>query len=470
MFRSLCIALLAFVAQIHPSLAQSFDCKKAATPAEHLICADAELQKLDSALNEKLRAALNAALAERERLLAEERHWVAERDKKCPTPKGELAASARDAATQCLRSEYEARIAAIETVLARQRSERGPDKALCQTFIDRYRAMLDAKPRDAKLKTQGPYELLTNAPTSGVVVGPKPDEIDDPKPAALEAWARRQTPSFKFSPKVVSAMNDFNPGLLTLSRAPGLPFYSAGSIGGTAHCLTETYFEVKDGVAQRAGELPWGENEAACGVDREFGTIDGRVVAFEIDGYGYQPLLRTTVSIMKWDRDFFNAPCHADFDYAPEFKLAGDDEMPEDQVKCESAACLALRQEAIALIEAIHRNPREARKAVFAKLSEPQHAQFSALEKLAPEPELGEPVKQDAENEPSSLLDTNPLLVPFVHRGEVYLASVGHRTIGWRTFPDWGVALAQRDKDKLKPAGWVGVSMEPGRLSKASVR
>ncbi len=470
MLRLLRIALLLLATSSAPSVAQSFDCKKAATPAERLICADVELQKLDSALAEKLRAALNASLAERERLLAEERGWVAGRDRKCPIGKGELAPQARDAALQCLRGEYGARIAAIDALSLRQKSERSADKALCQTFIDGYRAILDTISKDAKAKSQSPYELLTNSPASGVVAGPKPDEIEEPKPAALENWARRQKPPFKFSPKVLAAIGDLNPGLVTLSRAPGLPFYSAGSIGGTAQCLTETYFEVKDGVAQHAGDLPWGENDAACGVDRTFGTIDGRVVAFENDGYAFQPLLRATVSIMKWDKGFFDAPCQVDFDYEPMFALSGDDEMPEDQVKCESEACRALQQEVLALAEAIQRNPREARRAAIAKLTEAQRAQFSALAKLAPAPELSEPVKQDAENEPTILMDNNPLLVPFVHRGEVYLASVGHRTVGWRTYPDWSVALAQRDKDKLKPAGWIGVSMESGRLGKTSIR
>jgi uncharacterized protein YecT (DUF1311 family) len=468
MFRPFLLAPLLLASA--PALAQSFDCKKAAAPVERLICADSALQKLDSDLAEELRAALDRSLAEREKLLAEERQWVAERDKKCPVPKGELVPAAREATAQCLRGAYTARVAAVEALIAQEKAARAPEKALCQTFADRYRAALEALPKDKRAKEADPYGLLTKSPKSGVVEGPTPDEIAEPSPAALEKWARSQKPPFKLSPKVVAATHELNPGNLTLSRAPGLPFYSAGSIGGTAQCVTETYFEVRDGVAEHAGDLPWGDDGAGCGVSRTFGTVDGQVVAFETNGYAYQPLLAATVRIAKWERGFFDRPCEADFDYAPVFSLSGDDEMPEDQVKCDGVACLALRGEAIALVEAIQKSPQAARKAALGKLTEPQRAQFATLEKLAPAPDLGDPLQQDAEDDPTHLLDTNPLRIPFAYKGEVYLVGVGHQTMGWRTYPNWSVTSMRREKDGVRPAGWVGVTMDPGRLSKATVK
>jgi len=75
----------------------------------------------------------------------------------------------------------------------------------------------------------------------------------------------------------------------------------------------------------------------------------------------------------------------------------------------------------------------------------------------------------EAPTNPASYLDQNPLLAPLLHEGAVYLASVGHYTIGWRTFPDWSVKLDRLDHGALTPVGTAFVAMRRGALRAATV-
>src|SRR3977135_1362679 len=66
--------------------AQSFDCAEASTPSERLICGDRKSADRDLTLADEVKKALAAAPAQRERLLRDERRWVAERDNQCLLP------------------------------------------------------------------------------------------------------------------------------------------------------------------------------------------------------------------------------------------------------------------------------------------------------------------------------------------------------------------------------------------------
>jgi uncharacterized protein YecT (DUF1311 family) len=95
----------------------SFDCLKAATPIEQLICSDPQLLTLDGALGNAF-AAYRQRLPEKDRAgaLAEQRAWLALRLKQCDVPaKGgaELALEVRWRAAPCLDEMYRARLAAL---------------------------------------------------------------------------------------------------------------------------------------------------------------------------------------------------------------------------------------------------------------------------------------------------------------------------------------------------------------------
>lgn len=101
-----------------PALADgpSFDCDKAAAPAEHLICGDSELVRLDALLGEtygKRRAAL--AAAERKALLDQQRDWLKNRLQRCgiAAQGGEPEEQQRWAWAPCLAERYRERLAAL---------------------------------------------------------------------------------------------------------------------------------------------------------------------------------------------------------------------------------------------------------------------------------------------------------------------------------------------------------------------
>jgi hypothetical protein len=75
----------------------------------------------------------------------------------------------------------------------------------------------------------------------------------------------------------------------------------------------------------------------------------------------------------------------------------------------------------------------------------------------------------DAPASPASYLDQSPLLLPLLHQDDVYLASIGHYTIGWRIYPDWSVKLEKLDNDKLTVIGTAAVAMRRGALRSAKV-
>lgn len=98
----------------------SFDCAKARTPDEKLICASPELARADVTLAEGFRALLDAAdPADRDTVKTEQRQWIAARNRRCG-----LAASTRVTGqnrpefVSCLEREYSGRTSQLEGIRA----------------------------------------------------------------------------------------------------------------------------------------------------------------------------------------------------------------------------------------------------------------------------------------------------------------------------------------------------------------
>jgi len=86
------------------------------------------------------------------------------------------------------------------------------------------------------------------------------------------------------------------------------------------------------------------------------------------------------------------------------------------------------------------------------------------LEKLA---QVTQPDKVD---DPAQLLDSSPLTLPIVVGGQLYLAHVGHFTIGWRNYSDWSVKLDERAGADVKLVAEIAIGMTKGKLKDASVK
>ncbi len=68
-----------------PSMAASFDCSKAASPAEKLICASPALSTLDEDLAQLYKQRLAASPADGKQLRAEQRRWLQQHRDRCGT-------------------------------------------------------------------------------------------------------------------------------------------------------------------------------------------------------------------------------------------------------------------------------------------------------------------------------------------------------------------------------------------------
>jgi|GEM_PF-4064478 len=459
-----------------PLAAQGFDCGKAQTPVEKLICATPEVGALDTALNTAVQARLAAAPEDREKFLSEARLWLRLRDKTCVIPAGSLSARRRNAAVVCLAKAYRARLNAIAAAPPPTQIA-APDagKALCHRFLNGYRTVLAARPNDPKDANaplnQSPFTLLAHTPNSGVIRAPSTNALPETNARALDEWGRSQTPPMRFAPKVRKAVLDLgSSALLTIDHAPATNFYVASQVQGTAHCIYATAFTILNGVAGRVEKPLWSEQPGdTCGVDQFFGVIDGQTVAVQDNESPYEPSLAARLLIKPWDGRAFGPACSMAFDYEPAFVEMPDEPSQEPERKCDSAVCVTLKPAAKALAEAVQRDPLAARRTALATLSTDQRATFETMEKLAQDKHGGAP-PPEAPGNPASYLDQNPLLLPLLHKGDVYLASVGHYTIGWRIYPDWSVNLDKLDHDQLTSIGTAAVAMRRGALRAATVQ
>ena len=86
--------------------AASFDCSKARTPAEKMICANSELSGMDERLNTLFQKAMKQSAGRAKEVQQAEQQWMSQERNKC----GNVA---------CLSAAYKKRIAELEAVLAR---------------------------------------------------------------------------------------------------------------------------------------------------------------------------------------------------------------------------------------------------------------------------------------------------------------------------------------------------------------
>ncbi|WP_018266988.1 lysozyme inhibitor LprI family protein [Methylosinus sp. LW4] len=447
------------------ALAQSFDCAKATTTVERLVCADRRLGALDGELGAEVKRSLAADPAHRAEKLGEARKWLGERDRLCALPAGELRGEARAKALACLTAAYEARLAALKAAPAAPETS-----AICRKLADRYAALLAKDPEAPYKKSfyaESPLQVLAAAPDAGVVVAAPAANIDDVTRAKLAAWAKGEPQPFVFPDALATKLVDLGVGAsLFIDRLPGENLYAAGVIRGTLGYYSAIYFTVSAGFAHETmgpGGLE-GESEAECiGAFHSFGTLDGEAVAFQ-ESHDNAPRLSSSISITPWRSGGFGPACTAHFEFAPKFAEHATYNQWEEH--CAGADCEALRKEALSLVEAAQKQPLAARKAALARLSATQAAEFAKMEEAAGPDFSGEP------DDPAQYGDENgkALRLPFLHGGRLYLAELGHFTIGWRVFSDWRVALEQLDKGKLAETSVFAIGMTKGALRSASAK
>ena len=110
MIRKLLIGLMLLVGAPSLTLAASFDCDKATTETEIAICADPELSALD-----ELMGALWVTLEPSDKVIAEQREWLEQRDDYNATPICIWDRGQDNSFNVCLRDHYKYRIPELVT-------------------------------------------------------------------------------------------------------------------------------------------------------------------------------------------------------------------------------------------------------------------------------------------------------------------------------------------------------------------
>lgn len=456
--RTVCVVALGTAA--HSAHAQSFDCARATTTVERLVCADKQLGELDVALAAGLHKALVTYPGRRRQLLGDERAWIAERDARCPAN----AAGKAEAMSQCIADRYRAQIAYLDSLTRLQTAADSPslsgpqpdastDIAICNTVADRYREL------GAAGLGKAPLTALSTSPRFGVTTSEPLAQVgkEDLK-GELAGWAFRQDPFFVLDDNLQREWDDIKneSAVWEVSRLPGTGFYSLSSIQGTAQCISSVYFEVRDRKAHVASEPAGFEEEggASCGVGRWYGTIDGRPAYFQ-QLYDYTPRMSSTLTIATWEHGQFGPACTITFFFAPAF---GGETLNPQQESCNGPDCDDLRRAALQLVTAVQGSPATAEAQMLASLSAAQKALYDSAVRLA-KPE-GTPSSAD----PDSIIAEYPLRVPYVHSGRLYVGSIGHFTTGWRYFADWSVEFDAFEEGKLVKRAAFAVGMTKGSL------
>ena len=457
-------------------IAQGFDCNKAQKPVERLICQAPEIGMLDKELNTAVQARLSALPQQHSDLLMDSKQWLKTRDKLCDVSSGALSTQQREAAINCLRKVYQERLDFIGTSQSQQRSKPNHRKAVCTRFVDAYQKIINAKTNDPKDThsplSQKPLDLLANTPKSGVTRTQAAEELSEINATKLDQWGLKQTPPIHFSVQVKDKITELGSlEALTIDHGPNTNFFIASVIGGTASCVHSVYFTVVNGVTTLARKPLWSNKySASCGVERFFGTIDGQTVAVEYYRSWYESDLSRELTFKTWNNDHFDTGCSIVLNYDPTY-MADTDELPltEDE-QCESSTCKALEPAIVGLAEAVQRGPLSTLNSATARLSTVQREAFNRMVKLSSETSGRKKLTPKELLNPAELRQFDPLLLPVIHEGELYLASIGHYAIGWRTYPDWRVKIEKLEKGELKSIGVIIVAMRFKSLHSADVK
>jgi uncharacterized protein len=217
LLRSAGTGLLALVTGV--AQAASFDCTKASTRVERLICADAELSRLDSELG-RVYADARRSRENPERLLTQQRVWLEQRDR-CRT-------------SDCLADLYRQRIAALD----RKVGEVSIEAAMGESRTDRSDELVRITQRGPQFEIEAAYPRLEDGKAAAagerVLDEMVNGEIGDFRQAYQELLAgggAHQGPPWQLSidyDQVYAAPHFWSVGLRSYA-------YTGGAHGGQQH-------------------------------------------------------------------------------------------------------------------------------------------------------------------------------------------------------------------------------------------
>jgi len=138
---------------------------------------------------------------------------------------------------------------------------------------------------------------------------------------------------------------------------------------------------------------------------------------------------------------------------------------------CGSAGCGGFQRVALDLVRQTQEDRAGVEAKLLATLSGPQREEYQRLKRIvAARPAPDDAPADDKPETTAALTDTHPLLLPMLVDDHVFLASLGHFTIGWRVFADWQVVVATAESDKAHEIAHFAIGMTPGPIASATVK
>ena len=135
---------------------------------------------------------------------------------------------------------------------------------------------------------------------------------------------------------------------------------------------------------------------------------------------------------------------------------------------------MKLRDAALTQLQAFQPDPQAAQAKALAALSSDQHAEFDKLKRTwKPDGDSTDDADNpsaQASDSPADALDTKAVALPLQADGKLYLAAIGHRTIGWRVFGDYEVDVYALKEGALDQVNTFLVGMARGKLLKATAK
>jgi hypothetical protein len=277
----------------------------------------------------------------------------------------------------------------------------------------------------------------------------------------------------------LNALDDVKGGL-TASALPGTNLLAANSIGGTANCNSTVFFSVSHGSAQVVPGPENGKDDVggSCGLTRTFASVDGMPFVID-DSLDSGPSLASTLTLTPWDHGQWLDPCRADFVFEPHFdtKNTLNDWASLDNWEandCGTDGCEGFRRAALHLVEQTQADRSGVEGHLLAAMTVAQREEYQRLKRVADRPDAADaPTDGDEAKGPKTaagLTDVMPLLLPMLVGDHVFLASVGHFSIGWRVFADWKVTVDAAEADKTREIARFAIGMTQGPIVSAVVK
>jgi hypothetical protein len=267
---------------------------------------------------------------------------------------------------------------------------------------------------------------------------------------------------------------------LVVSDLPGSNLFAANSIGGTANCNSTVFFTVDRGRAHLV-PLPkgWGDDAGGgCGLTRSFASADGLPMVID-DDLDAGPSLASTVTLTPWDGGRWQPPCKAGFVFAPHFDIAKTlNDWASlnnwDNNDCGSGGCSGFQRAALDLVRQTQQDRAGVEAHLLSGLTPAQREEYQRLKRVADRPDPDDPqAGGDDAAKPrtaATLTETAPLLLPMLVGDQVFLASVGHFTIGWRVFADWKVTVEAAEAERTREIARFAVGMTQGPILSVSIK